>query len=131
CAELLLDGQIVGHAGELDPRISQAHGLPGRVVAGELDLDALVAAAPAVGPKPNFSTFPVAKEDFAFVAPAELTSGELSSEIASAHEFVESVRLFDVYTGDQVADDKKSLAYKVRLRAADRTLSDIDIKAAH
>ncbi len=130
CAELLLDGQVVGHAGELDPRISQAHGLPGRVMAGEVDLDALVAAAPIVGPKPNFSTFPVAKEDFAFVVPTELTAGELSDAIAGAHEFVESVRLFDVYTGDQVTHDRKSLAYKVRLRAADRTLSDKDIKTA-
>lgn len=130
CAELLLDGQVVGHAGELDPRISQVHGLPGRVMAGEVDLDALVAAAPVVGPRPNFSTFPVAKEDFAFVVPTELTAGELSDAIAGAHEFVESVRLFDVYTGDQVAHDRKSLAYKVRLRAADRTLSDKDIKTA-
>ncbi|NLC97691.1 MAG: phenylalanine--tRNA ligase subunit beta, partial [Actinomycetales bacterium] len=130
CAALKLDGQIIGHAGELDPRISQAHGLPGRVMAGEINLDAMFDAAPEVGEKPSFSTFPVAKEDFAFVAPAAVTAGALSELIAGAHEFVESVRLFDIYTGDQVEVGKKSLAYKVRLRAADRTLSDADIKAA-
>ena len=130
CAALLLNGEIVGYAGELDPRISQAHGLPGRVMAGEINLAALIEAAPAVGEKPNFSAFPVAKEDFAFVAPSDVTAGALSDLIAGAHEFVESVRLFDIYTGDQVEAGKKSLAYKVRLRASDRTLSDADIKTA-
>ena len=99
-------------------------------MAGEINLDAMFDAAPEVGEKPSFSTFPVAKEDFAFVAPAAVTAGALSELIAGAHEFVESVRLFDIYTGDQVEVGKKSLAYKVRLRAADRTLSDADIKAA-
>ena len=104
--------------------------LPGRVAAAELDLDALIAQAPAIGDKPNFTAFPVAKEDFAFVVDAQLPSAELISAIDGSTELLESVRLFDVYTGDQVGAGSKSLALAVRLRAADHTLTDAQIKAA-
>lgn len=130
CARLTLDGEVVGHVGELHPKVAEEYGLPGRVAAGELDLDALIAAAPAIGPKPDFSAFPVAKEDFAFVVDESLPAGELEAAIRGASELLESARLFDVYTGDQVGEGRKSLAFKVRLRAADRTLTDADIKAA-
>ncbi|WP_286928525.1 MULTISPECIES: phenylalanine--tRNA ligase subunit beta [Aeromicrobium] len=130
CARLSIDGRVVGHVGELHPKVAETYGLPGRVAAGELDLDALIESAPAIGPKPHFSAFPVAKEDFAFTVDSALTAGELESAIASASPLLESVRLFDVYTGDQVGEGRKSLAFKVRLRAEDRTLTDADIKAA-
>ena len=66
CAAFVLDGAVIGHAGEIHPRVLKAYGLPPRVVGAEIDLDALIAAAPRVGPRPDFSTFPVAKEDLAF-----------------------------------------------------------------
>src|SRR5690606_15833784 len=81
CARLTLDGEVVGHVGELHPKVAEEYGLPGRVAAGELDLDALIAAAPAIGPKPDFSAFPVAKEDFAFVVDESLPAGELEAAI--------------------------------------------------
>ncbi|MBC9225199.1 phenylalanine--tRNA ligase subunit beta [Aeromicrobium sp. 636] len=130
CAQLSVGEQVVGHVGELHPKVAEAYGLPGRVAVGELDLDALIDAAPLVGPKPDFSAFPVAKEDFAFIVDEALPAGELESVIAGASDLLESVRLFDVYTGDQVGEGSKSLAFKVRLRADDRTLTEADIKAA-
>lgn len=130
CAALVLDGRVVGHAGELHPTVLRDHGLPPRSVAGELDLDALLAASPAVGPRPDFSAFPVAKEDLAFVVDASVTAESLRSALASAHEVVESVRLFDVYTGAPVPEGQKSLAFAVRLRAPDRTLKDTEIAEA-
>jgi phenylalanyl-tRNA synthetase beta chain len=130
CAALLLDGQVVGHAGELHPRVLAAHGLPPRSVAGEVDLDALLAASPAVGPRPDFSAFPVAKEDLAFVVDTSLTAETLRAALASAHPTVESVRLFDVYTGAPVPEGRRSLAFAVRLRAPDRTLKDTEIAEA-
>ncbi len=130
CAELRLGETVVGHVGELHPKVAETLGLPGRVAIGELDLDALIAAAPAIGPKPDFSAFPVAKEDFAFIVDADLPAGELHDRIASATDLLETARLFDVYTGDQVGDGRKSLAFKVRLRAPDRTLSEAEIKSA-
>jgi phenylalanyl-tRNA synthetase beta chain len=129
CAALLLDGAVIGHAGELHPRVVKAYGLGGRVAAAEIELDALIAAAPDVGPRPAFSTFPVAKEDIALVVDAGVASAAVHDALVQASPLIESVRLFDVYTGDQVPAGSKSLAFSLRLRAADRTLTDEDISA--
>jgi phenylalanyl-tRNA synthetase beta chain len=130
CAALVVDGETIGHAGELHPRVLKAYGLPPRVVAAEVDLDALVAASPAVGPRPAFSSYPVAKEDLALVVDASVPAGPLEHTLASASPFIESARLFDVYVGSQVPEGKKSLAFALRLRAPDRTLTDDDIRGA-
>ncbi|HPU12923.1 MAG TPA: phenylalanine--tRNA ligase subunit beta [Aeromicrobium sp.] len=130
CAQIRVGDQVIGHAGEIHPKVAQEYGLPGRVAAAELDLDALIAAAPPIGRKPNFSAYPVAKEDFAFVVDAQLPAGDLVSAIDGSTELLESVRLFDVYAGDQVGIGRKSLALAVRLRAVDHTLTDSEIKAA-
>ncbi|MEH3034218.1 MAG: phenylalanine--tRNA ligase subunit beta [Aeromicrobium erythreum] len=129
-ADLVVGDVVVGHAGELHPSVAESFGLPGRVAAGELDLDALVAASPAIGPKPHFSAFPVAKEDLAFLVDRDVPAEQLRAALAGSGELVESVRLFDVYEGDPVPEGQRSLAFAVRLRAADRTLTDADIKAA-
>ena len=130
CAALVCEGAIVGHAGELHPRVLKAYGLPPRVVAAEFDLDALIAAAPDVGPRPDFSAYPVAKEDLALVVDQNVPAAELQEALLGASELIESVRLFDLYIGDQVPDGQKSLAFALRLRAADRTLTDADIRGA-
>ncbi len=130
CAALVCEGAIVGHAGELHPRVLKAYGLPPRVVAAEFDLDALIAAAPDVGPRPDFSAYPVAKEDLALVVDQNVPAAELQEALLGASELIESVRLFDLYVGDQVPDGQKSLAFALRLRAADRTLTDADIRGA-
>jgi phenylalanyl-tRNA synthetase beta chain len=122
--------ETIGYAGELHPRVCRAWGLPERTVAAEIDLDALVAAAPDLGPRPEFSSFPVAKEDLAFIVEDSVAAAALHDAVAGASDLIESVRLFDVYTGDQVPADHKSLAFAVRLRARDRTLTEDDIRAA-
>ena len=124
------DGALVGHAGELHPAVVAALDLPARSVAFEVDLDVLLAAAPA---EPRLarpvSTFPVAKEDIALVVDAAVPAGELLEAVrvgaasSSAGDIVEEVRLFDVYTGAQVGEGRRSVAFSLRLRAADRTLT--------
>jgi phenylalanyl-tRNA synthetase beta chain len=132
CARLeLTDGTVVGYAGELHPKVVETLGLPARAAAFEVDLSVLVDAAsgePVVATP--VSAFPAAKEDFAFVidggVPAEAVR---SAIVAGAGELLEDVALFDVFTGEQVGEGKKSLAYSVRLRAADRTLSAKEVRA--
>lgn len=128
CARLSVDGQHVGHAGELHPDVVTAYGLPSRSVAAELDLSVVLADASPVVPAPRVSTFPVAKEDVALVVDNGVTAESLRrSLLEGGGELLESVRLFDVYSGPQVPDGKKSLAFALRMRAADRTLTDQDI----
>ncbi len=130
CAEIVVDQQIVGHAGELHPKVVRDHGLTGVVAAAEIDLDALIAAAPVLGPRPDFSVVPVAKEDLALVAPVDVAADAIATALRDASPLIESVRLFDAYTGDQVPEGHRSLAFALRLRAPDRTLTDQDIRTA-
>ena len=109
----------------------RAFGVPARTSVAELDLDALLARAVAVPPAPDFSTYPVAKEDVALVVAADLPAEELAATLREgAGPLCESVRLFDVYTGPQVGEGRKSLAFALRFRAPDRTLTEKETAAA-
>jgi len=130
CARLVLAGtqELVGHAGELDPRVLARLGLPPRIVAAELDLDRVVAAAPGELSARPISTFPVAKEDVALVVDEPVPAATVTAALREgAGDLLESVRLFDVYTGDQVGPGRKSLAFSLRFRAPDRTLKAAEI----
>ena len=133
CAVLRLDGDPIGVAGELHPRVVANLGLPPRTVVGELDLDALVAAAVAMGPvsAPVVSSYPPSSVDVALVVDGAVLAGDVESSLrAGAGELLEQVRLFDVYVGAQVGEGKRSLAYSLRFRAPDRTLTDAEVLRA-
>jgi phenylalanyl-tRNA synthetase beta chain len=135
CARLLVAGADreleLGFAGELHPHVCHAHGLPRGSAAVEIDLDVLMSRALDVRPAPEFSLQPVAKEDVALVVddgvPASVVEAALRE---GAGELLESIRLFDVYTGPQAGAGKKSLAFALRFRAADRTLTEAETGAA-
>ena len=96
----------------------------------EVDLDSLIPLARAVVSGPHVGTFPVAKEDIALVVESSVLASDVESALRSgAGELLESLRLFDVYEGPQVGEGRKSLAFALRLRAPDRTLSVDDITA--
>jgi phenylalanyl-tRNA synthetase beta chain len=131
CARVSVDGVELGHAGELHPQVCAAFGLPPRSAAVEVDLDLLMARAVDVVGGPEFSTYPVAKEDVALVVADTVTAAELEAALREgAGEQLESIRLFDVYTGDQVGAGHKSLAFALRFRAPDRTLTEQETGAA-
>jgi phenylalanyl-tRNA synthetase beta chain len=130
---LLLDGAPVGTAGELHPRVVTTLGLPARTVVGELDLDRLVQAATAAGaaPAPVVSSYPPSSVDVALVVPDEVLAADVAARLRSgAGDLLEELRLFDVFTGPQVGAGRKSLAYALRFRAPDRTLTDVEVLAA-
>ncbi|CAN5167099.1 phenylalanine--tRNA ligase subunit beta [soil metagenome] len=133
CAELLLDGRRVGLAGELHPRVVGALFLPVRTCAGEANLDALVDRAAERGPLPAplVSHFPPASVDVALVVDRAVPAADVEAALrAGAGELLEGLRLFDVFTGPQVGEGKRSLAWALRFRAPDRTLTDTDVLAA-
>ena len=130
CAELRVGDTVLGHAGELHPQVCRRGGLPARSAAAEIDLDLLLDhARPAVAPR--FSSFPVAKVDIAVVVDSETSAAALEQTLREGSgELLESIRLFDLYVGDQVGEGKKSLAFALRFRALDRTLKDHEVTAA-
>ncbi|MEZ0579928.1 phenylalanine--tRNA ligase subunit beta [Nocardioides sp. MH1] len=125
------DGPALGHAGELHPQVCARFGLPARSAAVEIDLDVLMAHAVPVTPGPSISALPVAKEDVALVVAADVPSATVEAALREgAGELLESVRLFDVYTGEQIGEGQKSLAFALRFRAPDRTLTEAETSAA-
>jgi phenylalanyl-tRNA synthetase beta chain len=120
----------VGHAGELHPKVVEAYGLPPRACAMEVDLSLLGARTGPV-PAPTVSPYPPAKEDVALIVDAQVPVADVEAALrAGAGDLLESVRLFDVYTGAQIAEGTKSLAFALRFRAPDRTLTDTEVGAA-
>ncbi|MGW0760256.1 phenylalanine--tRNA ligase subunit beta [Streptomyces sp. NPDC002814] len=136
CAEfvVVLDGTetVVGHAGELHPRVLKALGLPARTCAMELDLDALEQVGDGTPQAPRISTFPVATQDVALVVDKFVPQADVEAALREgAGELLEAIRLFDVYENeDQLGEGRKSLAYALRFRAGDRTLTVDEASAA-
>lgn len=132
CAKFTLtDGTLVGHAGELHPKVLQQLGLPARTVGAEIDLDVLIAASTEPVQSHPISTLPLASSDVALVVDREITAAAVESALrAGAGKLLESIMLFDAYEGDQAGAGKKSLAYRMTFRAADRTLKTEEVNAA-
>ena len=115
----------VALAGELSPAACRAFGLPSRSCAFEIDMDALISqmSADPIQVK-GVSTFPLAKEDIALVVPSDIPASRVEQIVRQgAGPLAESVSLFDIYEGDQVPEGYRSLAFALRLRAADHTLT--------
>ncbi|RAO28615.1 Phenylalanine--tRNA ligase [Micromonospora saelicesensis] len=129
CAELRVDGSVVGHAGELHPVVVAALELPRRTSAMELNLDTLPPTP--VTPAPTVSGFPPALIDVALVLDESVPAEQVRRALeAGAGELLEDVRLFDVYSGAQLGAGRRSLAYKLTFRAPDRTLTVEEAVAA-
>ncbi|WP_034272179.1 phenylalanine--tRNA ligase subunit beta [Haloechinothrix halophila] len=138
CARLDVGEQIVGFAGELHPKVIEALDLPKRTVAMELALDAVPVAE--LRPQPSVSPYPPVLLDIALVVDDSVPAADLAESLRrGGGELLEDVALFDVYTGEQVGEGKKSLAFKLRVRDPDRTLTveeatevrDAALAAAH
>jgi phenylalanyl-tRNA synthetase beta chain len=129
CAEVLIGDVLIGHAGQLHPAVIERSGLPKGTCAVELNLDAMpiVEALPA----PRVSPFPAVFQDVSLVVDADVAAQTVENAIRDgAGELLEEVRLFDVYTGPQLGESRKSLTFALRFRAADRTLTEDEASAA-
>jgi phenylalanyl-tRNA synthetase beta chain len=127
CAELIVDGKAVAHAGELHPRIVAAYGLPERSVAFAVGLSALPETE-LVRPY-SVGTMPAALQDVALIVDSSVAAGDVEAALRSgAGELLESITLFDRY--DKIGDGKISLAFNLIFRAPDRTLTGAEITAA-
>ena len=123
CVEVLVDGHVVGHAGELHPAACERLGLPARTCAVEVDLSGV--GAREVLPAPSISAYPAVNQDVALVVDADVPATSVEAALWSGGgDLLEDVRLFDVYTGAQLGDGRKSLAYALTFRADDRTLTE-------
>ncbi|MDY3127351.1 MAG: phenylalanine--tRNA ligase subunit beta [Corynebacterium sp.] len=128
CAAIKVGETVVGFAGELHPQTLEALGLPARTCAMEIDVTAL--PLEEVFPAPVLSAFPALHQDLALVVDESVPAESVRLIIKeAAGELLEHVELFDVFRGEQLGEGKKSLAFTLVFRAADRTLTDEEVNA--
>jgi phenylalanyl-tRNA synthetase beta chain len=126
CAELIVDGKAVAHAGELHPRIVAAYGLPERSVAFAVALSALPESM-LVRPT-TVGTMPAAVQDVALIVDSTVSAAAIEGALREgAGDLLESITLFDRY--DKIGDGKVSLAFTLVFRASDRTLTGDEVSA--
>ena len=129
-AEVVVAGRSRGHVGEVDPAVLEAYGVHGRVAWLELDLGGLLD-----GPHGNrrytpVSKFPSSDIDLAFVLADTVAASQVEASLRKGGgELLVGLELFDVYRGSGVDEGSRSLTYRLRFQAKDRTLTDDEIGA--
>ncbi len=127
CGQVSIGGQVVGLVGELRPSVAAEAGLKGRVVMAEIALAPLLATVEPwrlVAP----SSYPPVVFDLAFEIGKNVGAGNIVETIkAVTGSELESVSIFDVYSGDGIADGRVSVAVRITMRAADRTMTENEV----
>lgn len=124
---------ILGYVGEVHPEVRRRFDLQNRVVLAELDLEVLLGfLLDQRIVYREFSKFPASIRDAAFLVDREVEAKKLV-EVARTHgeEILENVMIFDVYEGEKIGKDKKSIALRFIFRSKERTLTDAEVNAAH
>ncbi|MCK5503546.1 MAG: phenylalanine--tRNA ligase subunit beta [Thermodesulfovibrionia bacterium] len=132
CA-ITVNGEKTGSLGTLHPSVSTAFDISGNI--NILELYDIEKIQKAVSPTPEFVSlprYPYVERDLAIVVSKDITVGQAKETITGIDsDIIEAVSLFDIYTGKPVPDNKKSLAFSIRYRASDRTLTDSEVDVLH
>ncbi len=121
-------GQVIGWLGEVHPLVLQTYDLRGPAVAAELDAEALLGGSSGIAGFRDLMAYPVVEQDLALVVDAAVPAAAVIGSLRKAGgDLLQDVAVFDLYEGDQIGAGKKSLALRLSFRAADRTLSDVEV----
>ena len=131
-ADVIFDGKVAGWLGEVHPSVAASFEADAPVVAFELSVDELLAAARPVRTYSEVPRHPAVTFDVALVVDDSVTAERVEQAIAKAGgQLLDSVRLFDVYRGPGVPEGSRSLAWALSYRAPDRTLTDEEVRPVH
>ncbi len=126
-AEVRIEGQVVGHVGELSPRAARAYQIPRRVAVAELELEPLLRPVPLPQLR-SPSPYPPVDFDLSFVVTIDRPVAELIKVTTQAAEgLVETARVFDEFKGEGLGETERAVAIRYRLRAQDHTLSNEEV----
>ncbi len=130
-AVVVVDGEAIGAVGEVAPDVLRAYHLDVPVSALEIDVDLLLAAKRRSDAFAPVSRFPASGVDLAFVVPNEVAAGAIEATLRDAGgDLLESLQLFDVFRSDAVGAGRRSLAFALRFRSDDHTLTDEEVAEA-
>jgi phenylalanyl-tRNA synthetase beta chain len=130
-ADLLVNGEVVGVVGELNPSVAKSNDLPRTVGVFEINMDSLFAQAPeSVMAKP-IGTLPAATQDLSLVVGMDIPAADVLLAVQEgAGELLEEISLTDDYRGANIPEGTKSLTFALRFRAMDRTLTQAEASDA-
>ena len=127
CAAVSIDGVEVGFMGQVHPLVAQNYGMETEVYCAEINFSKLFELKKPEATYVPLPKYPSVSRDLSLVCDEAVTVAEIENVItASAGKLLRSVRLFDIYRGANLGENKKSLAFSLELRADDRTLTDAD-----
>jgi len=127
CAAVVMDGKQLGYLGEVHPTVTAGARLDGRVVAFEIDVEAVLAASRVSRAQP-LPRFPGVERDLAVVVEDTVAAGAILATVKeSAGDLLEQARAFDEYRGAQVPEGHKSVAFTLTFRSPERTLTDAEV----
>ena len=130
-AEVVVAGRVRGAVGEVDPEVLAACGATGRVAWLQLDLQEVLGGPRARRRYRPVSKYPPSDVDLAFVVPDGVAAAQVERALrASTGSLLARIELFDAYRGTGVPDGSRSLAYRLRFQAPDRTLTDAEVAEA-
>ena len=129
-AKVYSGDRYLGIVGQLHPTVAKNYGINAEVYAFEFAVDALYACRGGIGEYKPVPKYPAVTRDLSLVCKEDVYSGDIEEKIRKAgRPLLESIKVFDVYTGLQVAHGYKSIAYALVLRSSDHTLADDEIDA--
>ncbi|HYA44302.1 MAG TPA: hypothetical protein VED59_01750, partial [Acidimicrobiales bacterium] len=125
---IVLGGEPAGLVGELAKAVGERHGLGGRIAALVVDMAPLLGAPRRSWQAVHASRYPAIDLDLSLVVEDKVAAADVAATLAkAAGELVESMALFDVWRGESLGEGRRSLAFRLRLRAGDRTLTDEEV----
>lgn len=127
-ADVVIDDEIVGYLGEIHPEVADNYNLGAKTYVAVMDVELLAKYADFDVKYEGVAKFPAVTRDISLVMKKTVLAGQVEEVIRdNGGKLLEDYHLFDIYEGENVAADEKSLAYSIRFRAKDRTLEDKDV----
>ena len=130
-ANVIYDGEVIGYLGEVHPQVADNYGIKGRVYVAVLDMPKIMPITSYDRKFEGIAKFPAVTRDISMVVPKSVLAGEIERMIAQrGGKILESYELFDIYEGEQIDREHKSMAYALVFRDKNKTLQDEDVNAA-
>ncbi len=130
CADIFVDGEKIGEIGQVSYEVCKNFSIKKNIFACEIDIEKLREKSSLIKIYEPLIKYPAVKRDLAIIVDKTTDSGTIEKIIRNnSNDLLKNVELFDIYTGNQIDEGKKSMAYKLTFQSKDKTLVDEDINS--
>ena len=131
CANLKVGRDIIGTIGEVNPLLATNYDISQRILFAEINIDKIIKYSRNVKKYIPIPKYPAVERDIAMVVDEDIEVGQIEKIIEKkAKKLLEEAKLFDVYRSEKIGESKKSVAYALKFRVPDRTLTDEEVNVA-